>query len=85
MLNINIKKDEVRVKVSDLEVGEFFLFENSFGREDLCQRLLSGDRIKTEVDFPIAFVYTKTGEVDLAKADVLVTKVDVEINVALSK
>ena len=85
MLNINIKKDEVRVKVSDLEVGEFFLFENSFGREGLCQILLSGDRIKTEVDFPIAFVYTKTGEVDLVEANALVTKVDVEINVALSR
>ena len=85
MLNINIKKEDVRVKVSDLEVGEFFLFENSFGREDLCQILLSGDRIKTEVDFPIAFVYTKTGEVDLVEAGALVTKVDVEINVALSR
>ena len=85
MVNINIKKDEVRVKVSDLEVGEFFLLENSYGREDLCQRLLSGDRIKTEVDFPIAFVYTKTGEVDLVEASALVTKVDVEINVVLSR
>ena len=85
MVNINIKKDEVRVKVSDLEVGEFFLFENSFGREELCQILLSGDRIKTHVDFPISFVHTKTGEVDLVEADALVTKVDVEINVALSR
>ena len=85
MVNINIKKDDVRVKVSDLEVGEFFLFENSFGREELCQLLLSGDRIKTDVDFPIAFVYTKTGEVDLVEASALVTKVDVEINVALSR
>ena len=85
MLNINIKKDEVRVKVSDLGVGEFFLFENSSGREDLCQILLSGDRIKTVVGFPIAFVYTKTGEVDLVEESVLVTKVDVEINVALSR
>ncbi len=85
MLNINIKKDDVRVKVSDLEVGEFFLFKNSFGGEDLCQILLSGDRIKTNVDFPIAFVYTETGEIDLMKANALVTKVDVEINVALSR
>ena len=68
-----------------MEVGEFFLFENSFGREELCQLLLSGDRIKTDVDFPIAFVYTKTGEVDLVEASALVTKVDVEINVALSR
>ena len=85
MVNIYIEKEDVSVKVSDLEVGEFFLFENSFGREDLCQRLLSGDRIKTEVDLPIAFVYTKTGEVDLVEESVLVTKVDVEINVALSR
>ena len=85
MLNINIKKDEVRVKVSDLEVGDFFLLENSFGREDLCQILPSGDRIKTEADFPIAFIYTKTGEMDLIKASALVRKVDVEINVTLSK
>ena len=85
MLNINIKKDDVRVKVSDLEVGEFFLFKNSFGREDLCQILLSGDRIKTDVDFPIAFVYIETGEVDLVEASALVTKVDVEINVTLSR
>ena len=85
MVNINIKKEEVKVKASDLEVGEFFLFENSFGREDLCQKLLSGDRIKTEVDFPIAFVYTETGEVDLVEASALVTKVDVEINVTLSR
>ena len=85
MVNINIKKEEVRVKVSDLEVGEFFLFENSSGREDLCQILLSGYRIKTDVDFPIAFVYTKTGAVDLVEANALVTKVDVEINVTLSR
>ena len=85
MVNINIKKEKVRVKVSYLEVGEFFLFENSFGREDLCQKLLSCDRIKTIDDFPIAFVYTKTGEIGLIKANALVTKVDVEINVTLSK
>ena len=85
MVNINIKKEDVRVEVSDLKVGEFFLFENSFGRKDLCQILLSGDRIKTSADFPIAFVYTRTGEVDLVEAGALVTKVDVEINVALSR
>ena len=85
MVNINIKKDEVKVKVCDLKFGDFFLLKNSFGGEDLCQVLLSGDRIKTEVDFPIAFVYTKTGEVDLVEANALVTKVDVEINVTLGK
>ena len=46
MVNINIKKDEVKVKVSDLKFGDFFLLKNSFGGEDLCQVLLSGDRIK---------------------------------------
>ena len=85
MVSINIKKEDERVKISELEEGEFFLFENSFGREVLCQRLFSGDRIKTHVDFPIAFVYTKTGEVDLVEEGALVTKVDVEINVALSR
>ena len=85
MVNINFKKDEVKAKVSDLKFGDFFLLKNSFGGEDLCQVLLSGDRIKTNENFPIAFVYTKTGEVDLVEESVLVTKVDVEINVALSR
>ena len=83
MLNINLKKEDEEVKISELEAGEFFLFKY-YGEEYLCQKLLSG-RIKTEVGFPIAFVYTKTGEVDLAKASTLVTKVDVEINVTLSR
>ena len=84
MVSINIKKEDERVKISELEEGEFFLFKYG-GEECLCQILLSGDRIKTHVDFPIAFVYTKTGEVDLVEAGALVTKVDVEINVALSR
>ena len=84
MVNINIKKEDERVKISELEEGEFFLFK-SFGVECLCQILLSGDIIKTKADFPIAFVYTETGEINFMNENALVRKVDVEINVTLSK
>ena len=84
MVNINIKKEEVRVRVSYLEVGEFFLFEIG-GKEYLCQKLASGDRIKTNEYFPIAFVYIETGDIRFMNENELVYKVDVEINVTLSR
>ena len=84
MVNINIKKEDERVKISELEEGEFFLF-NYGGKECLCQILLSGNIIKTNADFTIAFVYTETGEINFMNASALVRKVDVEINVTLSR
>ena len=51
----------------------------------MCQILLVGDKIKTSADFPIAFVYTETGEIDFMRENELVRKVDVEINVTLSR
>ena len=84
MVNINIKKEEERVKVSELREGEFFLFKFG-GKEYLCQILVSGNIIKTNADFPIAFVYTKTGDISFMNENELVSKVDVEINVTLSK
>ena len=84
MVNINIKKEDEGVKVSELEVGDFF-WSKHWGEECLCQILLSGDRIKTSADFPIAFVYTETGEINFMNASALVRKVDVEINVTLRR
>ena len=85
MININIKKEDERVKITELREGEFFLFEDSFsGREHLCQ-ILTGDRVKTSADFPITFVYTENGETDGTMPGILVKKVDVEINVTLSR
>ena len=84
MLNINIKKEDEKVKISELEVGDFLLSKH-WGVECLCQILLVGDKIKTSADFPIAFVYTETGEIDFMRENELVRKVDVEINVTLSR
>ena len=85
MLNINIKEEYGGIKISELKTGDFFLLSDSIEeREVLCQ-VIRDDVVEVNKEFPITFLDVEKGWVNRAVASAIVRKVDVEINVTLSK
>ena len=85
MTTINIKEEYGGVKISELKAGEFFLLNDSIEERKKLYQVIRDDVVEVNKEFPITFLDVEKGWVNRAVASAIVRKVDVEINVTLSR